>query len=164
MISHCMKTDTGFGVCLIREGQEVGRAAEFHEVGTLAKVVDFHMQRDGVLGIVVKGESRFRVKNSQIAKNQLVSAEVEYFDEEPVVSVPEEFGDLMKMVESTFANDSESLTKLLKVSSDASWLGFRLAEMLPLRLSQKQYFLQLHEPLLRLERIDDVIHQLDTEA
>ena len=47
--------------------------------------------------------------------------------------------------------------------SDASCLSFRLAELLPLRLSQKQYFLQLNEPLLRLERIDDVLQQLDLE-
>ena len=164
MISHCMKTNTGFGVCLIRDGQEVVRAAEFHEVGTLAKVVDFHMQRDGILGIVVKGEARFRVRNFQIARDQLITAEVEYYDDEPCVPVPEEFYELVKYVEKHSDGKAMADMDLSEPYADASRLGFRLAELLPLRLSQKQYFLQLHEPLLRLERIDDVMHQLDAEV
>jgi Lon protease-like protein len=160
MISQCMKTNTGFGVCLIRDGKEVGLAADFHEVGTLARITDFNMQRDGVLGVVVQGESRFRVQNFDIAKNQLITAEVEYFDNEPTVSVPEEYQHLLEYVEPYEKSGQESLSKL---HDNASLLGFRLVELLPLRLSQKQYFLQLHEPLLRLERIEDVMGQLDLE-
>ncbi len=174
MISQCMKTNTGFGVCLIQNGNEAGSAAEFHAVGTLAKVVDFHLQRDGILGIVVQGDARFHVRNFQIAKDQLITAEVEYFNDEPKVPVPDEFQELIKILEAgvpgfpsvprvNSPGREKPLAESPEIREDASWLGFRLVEMLPLRLSQKQYFLQLNEPLLRLERIDDVIHQLGAE-
>jgi len=163
MISHCMKTNTGFGVCLIREGNETGKAADFHEVGTLARIADFNMQRDGILGVVVHGETRFRVLNFDIAKDQLITAEVEYFDNEPKVTVPEEFQELIQLVETSIVNNKACKNEKISFDSDASLLGFRLAEILPLRLSQKQYFLQLNEPLLRLERIDDVMSQLNLE-
>ena len=39
-----------FGVALIREGNEVGPAETF-DVGTLAKIVDFHQLSDGLLGL-----------------------------------------------------------------------------------------------------------------
>lgn len=162
MISQCMRTNTGFGVCLIREGKEVGRAAEFHEVGTLARIVDFHMQRDGILGVTVNGEARFRVLNYDIAKDQLITAEVEYFNNEPKLPVPSEYQELIRMYETHVPESKSVIQKPAEIRDDASWLGFRLAETLPLRMAQKQYFLQLHEPLLRLERIDDVMHQLNS--
>ena len=163
MISHCMKTGTGFGVCLIRDGKEVGPAADFHEVGTLARIVDFNMQKDGILGVMVQGESRFRVLNYNIAKDQLITAEIEYFDKEPTVAVPDEFHDLVRVVEQRIPEKQLSKDDHLRFNNDASWLGFRLAEVLPLRLSQKQYFLQLHEPLLRLERIEDAMSHIELE-
>jgi len=161
MISHCMKANTGFGVCLIRDGKEVGAAADFHEVGTLAKIADFNMQRDGILGVVVHGETRFRVLDYDIAKNQLITAEVEYFDNEPKLIVPEEFNDLLEVAETFVPDNAQNNKQLLDLGDDASYLGFHLAELLPLRPTQKQYFLQLNEPLLRLERIKDAMHQLD---
>ena len=129
-------------------------------MGTLAKIADFNMQRDGILGVVVHGETRFRVLNSDIAKNQLITAEVEYYDNEPKLPVPEEFMDLLGAAETQNTLRTQQVHGL---GDDASLLGFHLAEILPLRLSQKQYFLQLNEPLLRLERIEDAMRQLHTD-
>ena len=40
MISTCLRQGSGFGVCLIRSGKEVGNAAEIHHIGTQATIVD----------------------------------------------------------------------------------------------------------------------------
>ena len=163
MISQCLKENIGFGICLIREGSEVGQAAAIHEVGTLASIIDWHMRKDGLLGVIVKGEKRFRIKNLSVAKNQLITADVEYYDDEPLTKVPDDYLDLVEFVEEKMARLNRNINNIELDLSDASCLSFRLAELLPLRLSQKQYFLQLNEPLLRLERIDDVLQQLDLE-
>ncbi|HEY7377666.1 MAG TPA: LON peptidase substrate-binding domain-containing protein, partial [Steroidobacteraceae bacterium] len=60
MVRRCLREQRGFGVVLIRSGNEVG-PAEFESVGTLARIVDFHALSDGLLGLVNVGERRFRV-------------------------------------------------------------------------------------------------------
>lgn len=161
MISKCLKSNHGFGVCLIREGNETGPAATSHEVGTIAKIEDWHMRRDGLLGIEVKGERKFHIKRQSIASDQLLTAEIEYLNEEPVIEVPPEFMELVDLLEERVAQMGKRYSKTELKFTDASWVGYRLAELLPLRLSQKQYFLQLEEPLRRLEHLSDVLQHLD---
>ena len=44
---------------------------------------------------------------------------------------------------------------------DASWVSSRLTELLPIRLEQKQYFLQLDDPIQRLERLTSLVEDMD---
>ena len=52
MVSECLRNDSGFGVCLIRQGHEVGQAAITRSVGTYARIMDFQQYPDGLLGIM----------------------------------------------------------------------------------------------------------------
>ena len=63
MVAERMRNEQPFGVCLIRDGQEAGRAAAPHEVGTFARIVDFQQYEDNVLGVTALGEGKFRVRN-----------------------------------------------------------------------------------------------------
>ena len=56
MISECLKTNTGFGVCLIKQGAETGPAATCFNIGTYAEVVDFSRQTNGLLTITIQGK------------------------------------------------------------------------------------------------------------
>lgn len=161
MISQCLKSNTDFGICLIREGEEVGSVASTHEVGTLAKIIDWHMRQDGILGVVVQGQKRFRIVDHSVSKNQLLYADVEFIENETQTKVPSEYFQLIDLLQSQLVDSSAPYDNKENNFSDATWVGFRLAELLPLRLSQKQYFLQLNEPLLRLERINDVLQHLE---
>jgi len=161
MISQCLKSGHGFGVCLIREGDETGVVASSHEIGTIATIEDWHMRRDGLLGIEVKGDRKIRIKNHSVAANQLLTAEIEYIDNEQKIEVPLEFMDLVDLLEERIAQIGKKYSKIELDFTDASWVSYRLAELLPLRLSQKQYFLQLEEPLRRLEHLSDVLQHLD---
>ncbi|HEV2679598.1 MAG TPA: peptidase S16, partial [Rhodanobacter sp.] len=40
---------------------------------------------------------------------------------------------------------------------DAGWLGFRLAELLPLDASEQQRMLELNDPLQRLAELRDIL-------
>lgn len=164
MISQCLKTNIGFGVCLITEGKEVGGSASTHEVGTLASIQDWHMRRDGLLGIVAKGEKRFHVLKQNIEENNLMFAEIEYFEDETPEPIPHEYDGLVEILEDRLSQLDSRLENEKTHYQDASWVGFRLAELLPLRLSQKQYFLQLSDPLQRLERLDDVLQHIDISS
>jgi len=61
LVRDCARNGGGFGVCLILQGREVGEAAVPAAIGTLAHIVDFYTQPDGLLGICVNGGRRFHV-------------------------------------------------------------------------------------------------------
>lgn len=99
MISRCMKQGSGFGVVCILEGQEVGDAPEgFALVGCEALIRDFQQQDNGLLGIRVEGGRRFRVLSSELQRDQLTVAEVEWLDEIPEQPLQEEDEDLMALL------------------------------------------------------------------
>ena len=43
----------------------------------------------------------------------------------------------------------------------ASWVGARLTEYLPFELEQKQRILELNDPLVRLEHLNDVLEDIE---
>lgn len=165
MISQCMKDGSNFGICLISDGDEVGSVASAHEIGTMAKIKDWHMEKDGILGVTVSGENRFQVKSSKILSNQLMMAEVDFLDDkESESNIPEEFQHLVSLLQDYLEKFSDRYKDLPTRLDNAYWVGYRLAEILPLKLTQKQYFLQLDDPIARLERLSAVLDHLDLDV
>lgn len=161
MISSCMKTETGFGVCLIREGSEVGKAADTYETGTLCDIAYFNQQPDGLLGITARGKQRFHILSSEIQPNQLTMAKIELFENEAPTALPRQFESCAETLRSLLEQLGYPFAKIEKHYEDASWVSSRLAELLPIRLEQKQYFLQLDDPLQRLERLSALLDDLE---
>ena len=76
MISRCMKTDSPFGVLLIRKGSESGPAETF-DIGTLARITDWYQGSDGLLGVTATGTERFRLLSGRRESDGLLVGEVE---------------------------------------------------------------------------------------
>jgi uncharacterized protein len=161
MVSTCLRQGTGFGVCLIREGREVGEAAHTFEIGTLARITDWHMRRDGLLGIMAIGERCFRTCATRVLPNQLTVGSVELLAEEPECEVPGELGHLVDLLRRTLAEIGPPYADLQPRFDDASWVSCRLAELLPIGLHQKQVLLQIADPVQRLERLQGLLEGLD---
>ena len=66
MAKACLRDGTPFGVCLIREGSEVGTPATHEELGCLARITQWDMQQLGLLQLVAQGGERFRVRAKRI--------------------------------------------------------------------------------------------------
>ena len=77
MTRACMRKDTPFGVCLIREGKEVGAPATPEAVGCLAHITDWDMQQLGMLHLKALGGERFRILRTRSNAQGLVTAEAE---------------------------------------------------------------------------------------
>lgn len=161
MIGACVKNGTGFGVCLIREGREVGEAAIAYEIGTYARVADWNLRHDGLLGIIAAGERRFRVMCTEVQPNYLVRAEVEFLPDEPAVTVPERFQTMAELLRRVVDQVGDRCGLSERNYRDAGWVGYRLAELLPLPLDQKQYLLQLNDPVQRLESLGGMVEGLN---
>jgi hypothetical protein len=159
MVRKCLRERSSFGVVLIQAGGEVGDAARTAEIGTSARIVDFYQLPDGLLGISCLGEQRFRVCERRRAKDGLNVAEVEWLGAEPVVEVPEQFRHLSDLLRTVLPQLGDVYESVPMHFNDASWVGSRIAEILPISLSDKQACLELDDGLLRLERVAPLIRR-----
>jgi len=154
LVRDCARSGTGFGVCLILTGREVGEPAVPAAVGTLARINDFYTLPDGLLGIGAEGGERFQVLTTRVRDNGLVHGEVRFWPDEPIVPVPPEHGLLATILERLIEQAGGASARVERARyDDASWVGFRLAEALPLEPVERQELLQFTDPLERLERL-----------
>ncbi|HCP48862.1 MAG TPA: hypothetical protein DIT73_01425, partial [Gammaproteobacteria bacterium] len=96
MISACTKSNTGFGIVLIRQGNEVRtdkdeQAPSVFDVGTYASIVDFNPLPNGRLGIISEGGAKFRVCRTWEKDDRLLMGEVEFLPEENAAEIGEQF-------------------------------------------------------------------------
>ena len=163
MVKYCMREQSPFGVVLIRAGSEVGTGAvgETSAVGTTARIIDFNPLPDGLLGITCQGERKFTVLKHWQQEDGLHLAEVEFVDPEESVDLPLEYDHLGELLRKVLPELGELYANVPKYFSNASWVGCRLAEILPIALSEKQYCLELDDPLARLARLNPLIRRAD---
>ena len=156
MAKACLKDGSAFGVCLIREGAEVGAPATPSDVGTLARIVTWDMPQLGVLHVAARGERRFRILERRVQPDGLTRASIELLGEDADAPVPESAGFSAKLLERVIEQHPELLERPHRLDS-CSWVSSRLAELLPLPLEAKQALLELDDARTRLERLSALV-------
>lgn len=164
MVSECLRLDEPFGVCLIQSGQEAGAAASPHLTGTFARIVDWRQGDDGLLAITARGAQRFHVQETRIERDQLLRGTVHPLAAEPSVPLPEDCRYMNDVLDQLFEHAEDVYGDLPRHPEDASWVGYRLAEVLSLPLTRRQYFLEIEDPLLRLSQIDEILRTMSETA
>lgn len=164
MVSSCLKAGTGFGVCLIQSGEEIGSAAASVEVGTMAAIIDWNMRDDGLLGIVISGGQRFRVLEREVLPNQLVMADIEWLPNETDQPVLLHYLPLIKMLKQFLQSLGRKVSEVDSQAESATWISCRLAEILPLSLAKKQELLQLSDPIERLSKLKQAIDEMNCHS
>ena len=153
MSTMCLRYNRPFGVCLIKDGNEVGVPAVPEQIGCTAAIMEWDMQQLGVLHLKTEGAQRFRILNRQVAKNGLINAEVMMLTTEKQTPLSPELrvcATVLKLVMEKIG--LEHFPSPLKLD-DATWVGYRLAEALPLKLAAKQEILEIDDPVTRLQVI-----------
>ena len=152
MVRRCMREDGCFGVVLISAGLEAG-PAQTYDVGTTAKIIDFHQLPDGLLGLSCVGQRRFRILEKSVAKDGLNLGEIEWLADGPLLSVPARHAPLRELLRIVLPQLGEVYTGIDMRLDDAAWVGHRLAEILPIGLQRKQSFLEMDDPIQRLDAL-----------
>ena len=163
MVRHCMRERCAFGVVLIRAGAEVGAVADTAAVGTTARIVDFNSMPDGLLGITCVGERKLRVLRRWQQDDGLNVADVEMLPDEERIDLPGEFGHLGMLLRKVLPELGQLYATTPKHFDDAAWVGYRLAEILPVSLSEKQQCLEIDDPLVRLARLNPLIRRAEED-
>lgn len=150
MTKACLKDERPFGVCLIREGAEVGTPAVPETVGCLATIERWDMPQMGLFHLVARGGERFRLLDTRTARNGLISGSIERIAADPAADVDPACRDVLKLI---IAHAGEANFPKPLALDDAAWVGYRLAEILPLDMRFKQELLELRDAGQRLSRL-----------
>jgi len=161
MVSECLKTDSGIGVVLIRNGRETGEVADTYEVGTLCHIRYWHKRPDGLLGVTLQGEQCFRVISTEVRPNQLIIAEAELIPESPAIPVTESHQQLVDLLKQIINQLEPPYTTLTPAYEDAAWVSARLVELLPIDLPAKQELLMTEDAAQRLDTITAMLSKMD---
>lgn len=154
MAKACLRDDAPFGVCLIREGSEVAQDGEpgpsFAQLGTLARIASWDMPQLGILHIATRGGERFRVRSFAREASGLFVADVALLPAEPKVALGAAHAPLARLLELAAARVGRGNFPEERDFGDATFVGYRLAELLPLPLPIKQSMLEINDAGVRL--------------
>ena len=160
MVRRCMREGSPFGVVLILDGAEAGAPVErMASVGTSARITDFYPLPDGLLGIFCMGGRRFQIVRRWRQDDGLHVAEVRWLAEESRVPLPPEHQHLGALMQRVLPELGELYESVETRADDAGWVACRLAEILPVGLTDKQRWLEIDDPLQRLGELAPLIRR-----
>lgn len=161
MVGRCMRKEVPFGVLLLSGATEAGQTVvRTEDIGTLATIVDWYQGADGLLGITALGGERFRLLGMQRQADGLNVGDIEVLAKDPEVALPQRYGLMAELLRAIIDDLGKLYESVEKNYADASWVGFRFAEILPLSNSQKQLCLQMTDPIARLEYLQPLLRQI----
>lgn len=154
LVRECGRSGSGFGVCLILDGAEVGTPATAAAFGTEALIEDFGSDQGGLLTLQVRGARRFHVQRVRVRDNGRQVADVSWCDADAVQHLRPEHGLLAVLLQSLLDRfGGEHALAPSALLDDANWVSWRLTELLPLDHPQRLQLLQIDDPHQRLERL-----------
>lgn len=159
MISTCLKNGQPFGISLLRADNGTHGAAQPEAVGCLVEIVDWDMQQPGVLNITVLGIRRFHVESHGTNNNGQIVAQVVNISEEPEAPIPPQHHACATLLRHIVEHLGEHRFALPLRYDDLAWVGYRLAELLPLKLSVRQNMLEMNDSLVRIEILHTFLTQ-----
>lgn len=155
MTKACLRDNTPFGVCLIREGHEVGRPAAPHAIGCLARIAQWDVPHPNLFAVLARGSARFRVLDTIIAANGLITAHIEAL---PEPTRPEDVDracrEVLRLAIERAGVDSVPGPVRL---DDPVWVSYRLAEILPISAQDKQALLEMTDTGARLAQLHELL-------
>jgi Lon protease-like protein len=163
MTKACLAEDRPFGVCLLTRGDEVARQGgerpEFAPIGTLARITGWDMPQLGILHLATTGMDRFRVESHEVDPSGLFVGSVVPLPAEPSQPLPAADEPMARLLELIAARVGPANFPAEHDYADASWVGYRLAELLPLPLHIKQTMLEVNDAGVRLQVLRRFLQQ-----
>jgi hypothetical protein len=155
MTKLCVRDGSTFGVCLIREGREVGEPAIPATIGCTARIAQWDVPHPNLFHLVALGEQRFRIVRTEVVALGLLTCQAELVPAEAAHEAPDALCRkvLAALVERFGAEQFPTPLCL----DDAAWVSYRLAEALPLSVDVRQQLLEIDAPAARLEVLREIL-------
>ena len=164
MAKRCLGAGAPFGVCLITQGEEVATpgapdAPEFSRIGTFARIRTWDMPQLGILQISADGGTRFAVHAHELMPDGLVVGDVAAIETEPALAITAERRGLAELLRHLAERIGTQHFPDDHAFNDASWVGNRLAEILPLPPAMEQVLLEMNDADARLSALQRFIDE-----
>jgi hypothetical protein len=150
-----MRSKREFGIVLSRKVPQPGML-ETYATGTLATIIDWNQGNDGLLGITVLGTNKFELLSMIKQEDGLNIGEIKIIEREEDFKAPPNFDNMISLLEAIL-DDIDLHDDRENFFESASWVSFRYAEILPLKIEDKQKCLEINDPILRLNFLEPLI-------
>ena len=165
LVGRCLREKASFGVVCLRQGSEVQRAgahttARVEHFGVLAQLDEVDAEQAGILRVRCSGTQRFRLSSPHQQDDGLWLANAETLpDETPVLPSEALIPTVRALATAIGRLKQQGNTPFLEPYrfDDAGWVANRWCEILPIPLAAKQRLLELDEPLMRLQLVDEFL-------
>ena len=171
LVTQCMRTETGFGICLLKNGMETvqaGTPQNIHRTGTYVNIIDWDQLPNGLLGITVEGSVKFNIEDSWQAQSGVLTANVAFSENDSVgkqmIPIDDDFTPLTQLLQNLESHPLVEQKNLI-IDYDNLWdLGWRLAELIPVENAKRQDLLEMDDPWERIENIEKLVSELADES
>jgi Lon protease-like protein len=153
MTKICVRDAAPFGVCRIREGHEVGLPAVPDQVGCTALIAEWEMPHLGVFHLQACGKRPFRVLRQTTQSDGLIQADIELLEENGGKADWESLSFCRRVLEQVIERLGPAYFRAPLEIDSPRWVSYRLAEILPLGLNDKQALLELRDDGARIRRL-----------
>jgi hypothetical protein len=163
LVTECLRTQQPFGVVCLRQGSDVKREGErirFEEVGVLAELGEVDGEQAGILRVRCTGQQRFRLSDPTQEASGLWQATIERLADDPKVLPTEPLIATVRALANAIATLKQQGTRPFLEPyrfDDAGWVANRWCELLPVSLAAKQKLMELDDPLVRLQLVDEFL-------
>ena len=160
MIGTCVVTDNLFGVCLIKEGVEVGGPAEPFEIGTIARISEVERMPDGRMNLMTFGTGRFRL-DEVIQREPYLIGRVVVLDAGGEAPPEELVGDVADRL-LRYLREVRGAARLPdrgELLADVDRLSYLAAATLGLPARERQSFLEMDSPHDRLRQAQSLLRR-----
>lgn len=153
MVSECLRENRAFAVAAIMEGPEVGGVASTATTGTLARIIDWQQEDDGLLGLLCEGEQVYSLGEVSVEHDQLLRAEVVRRPLAPPQPMPADLSWMAELLDDILQRMDPPFERLAVKNPSADHVAARLIELLPLPLVEKQALFEIEDAAQRLHRL-----------
>ena len=171
LVTHCMRTSSGFGICLLKEGEEViqeGTNQTIHRTGTYSNIIDWDQLENGLLGITVEGSAKFSIEDCWQSDSGVLQGNVQFNETDNVgretIPLDDQYTALADLLQNLESHPLVEQKKLIIDYNNLWDLGWRLSELIPIEIEQKQQLLEIDDPWERIQSIEQLVSDLANDA
>jgi Lon protease-like protein len=163
LVATCLRERRPFGVVALRGGGEVrrdNRPVSFETTGVHAELLDADSAQPGILQVRCRGTGRFEVRTQRQQPDGLWVAGIEHVADDDTVApregLLETVRGLANAIASLKAQGAEPFLHPYRFE-EAGWVANRWCEILPISLAAKQKLMELPDPQVRLQLVDEFL-------
>ena len=157
MVKQAIAANTPFGICAILEGTETGTPAVPYSIGTRVCITDWDMPQAGILHVDTLAQERFVVRSTHTEPSGLLIGAVEAVSAESAIAVPDDLELAVEILRHIISEFGDAHFPTPHDFGNAVWVGYRLSEVLPLKLSIRQNLLEMNDTITRLRILTEFL-------